>query len=367
MYRITLFSLMIVLLGTVGCKSKDDPGSSATEFDRKAMLTHVSENIIQTNYTILNSKAVLLKQKALDYTNQPDVQKLTALRAELLDCQMAYQGCSTFEFGPAATHSLRSILNTYPTSTSIVESNITSGSYDLFSAGNIAAKGLPALEYLIFGDQKSDQEIIDLFTTDANHVNRKKYLNDVAEQIATTTTNVYNGWNGEGYDQTFVNSDGTAVGSSTGLWINALVLDFERYIRDGKVGIPVGVRSLGTPNPEKTEAYYSAKSLELLKESLTQYKNAFNGVTTKGVNGLSLDDYLTHVGSGNTAQNINNQIDLALEKINTLAGPLSQDVVDNKQQVKAAYDELQKAIVLLKVEMPSALSVLITYQDSDGD
>ena len=67
------------------------------------------------------------------------------------------------------------------------------------------------------------------------------------------------------------------------------------------------------------------------------------------------------------ANTINSQIDLIIYKQSQLIGPLSQDVVSNKPGVQAVYDEMQKLIVSLKVEMPSALSVLITYQDSDGD
>jgi len=145
------------------------------------------------------------------------------------------------------------------------------------------------------------------------------------------------------------------------------VLDFERFIRDGKVGIPLGIRSLGIPNPEKVEAHYSHKSLELVQESVLEYKKCFNGISTTEINGMGVDDYLNYEDAENITQKINTQLDLITEKLNLLNGPLSEDVVSNKNAVKAVYDEMQKLIVSLKVEVPSALSVLITYQDSDGD
>jgi predicted lipoprotein len=365
--KLISFSAVILFVGITGCKSKDDQGGSSQDFDRKAMLTNLSNNMIQVNYENLKENVNKTKQKALDFTNQPTIQSLNSLRESLNNSQLAYQGCSSFEFGPAMDHSLRSIMNTYPTSVNIVEANIVSGNYDLFSAANIAAKGLPAVEYLIYGTQMSDQNIIDAFSTGTNWVQRRTYLNDVINQLNVAVTNVSNAWGNTGYHQLFVNADGIAVGSSTSLLINSMVLDFEKYIRDGKVGIPVGVRSLGTPNPNKVEAYYSKKSLELLKESLLRYKSVFNGIDKSGANGLGLDDYLSHTGGGSISQNINKQLDEALQKLNELSGPLSQDVVNNKEKVKNVYTELQKTIVLLKVEMPSALSVLITYQDSDGD
>lgn len=359
--------MLVVLLGVIGCKPKKDNGNSAQDFDRKGMLTNLSKNIIQVNYAKLKENADVLKQKTADFSDQPSVQHLSDLKESLLNCQLAYQGCSSFEFGPAIDHSLRAILNTYPASVTIIESNVSSGNYDLFSAANIAAKGFPAVEYLIYGNQKTEQEIIDLYSTGTNWIQRRTYLNDVVNQLHVAITNVNKDWKSNGYHDQFIAADGNSVGSSTGLLINAMVLDFEKYIRDGKIGIPVGVRSLGTPNPDKTEAYYSKKSLVLVKESLLMYKNTFSGINNIGENGLGLDDYLTHVGGASISQNINKQLDESLSKLNLLVGPLSQDVIDNKEKVKDVYTELQKTIVLLKVEMPSALSVLITYQDSDGD
>ena len=46
---------------------------------------------------------------------------------------------------------------------------------------------------------------------------------------------------------------------------------------------------------------------------------------------------------------------------------MSENIINNQTQVEAAYAELQKLIVLFKVDMPSRLGVLITYQDNDGD
>ena len=122
------------------------------------------------------------------------------------------------------------------------------------------------------------RKFIELFTTDAEASKRLEYLFAVVEQSQVVANQVYSQWTSGGYNEVFVNANGNAVGSSVSLMMNSFVLDFERFIRDGKVGIPLGVRSLGTPNPEKVEAYYSEKSLELLNESMTAYKRCFKTV-----------------------------------------------------------------------------------------
>jgi hypothetical protein len=46
---------------------------------------------------------------------------------------------------------------------------------------------------------------------------------------------------------------------------------------------------------------------------------------------------------------------------------LKDNLVSNKTKVDDAVKSLQKLVVLLKVDVPSATGILITYQDNDGD
>jgi predicted lipoprotein len=362
---ILLGLLFALFMGS--CKEDSVDGNASSDYNRANLLKNYSSQIIVPNYTDLDWRLSVLKDAVVEFNTDPTMATLTRLKQGLKSAQLSFQGCTSFEFGPASISALRSVLSTYPTSEAIIEQNIMNGGYDLFSIGNIAAKGFPAIDYLLYGSNKSDQEILDLFLTDGSYLERREYLLAVTEQSQQVVAQVKREWTEEGYQQVFENSDGKGVGSSVSLMMNALVLDFERFIRDGKVGIPLGVRSLGVANPEKVEAFYSESSLEIVKESIDKYTKVFNGISNEGVNGEGLDDYLIHEGAASVAEKINNQLASIVTKLNLLQGPLSNDVLNNKPAVQEVYDEMQKAIVILKVEMPSALSVLITYQDSDGD
>ena len=88
---------------------------------------------------------------------------------------------------------------------------------------------------------------------------------------------------------------------------------------------------------------------------------------------MDLDDYmdltLVHQHSGITIYRlkINNQFDDILAELNNLNDPLSSEILTNKPAVSQTYTKLQELVPLLKVDMTSALGVLITYQDNDGD
>ena len=64
---------------------------------------------------------------------------------------------------------------------------------------------------------------------------------------------------------------------------------------------------------------------------------------------------------------IDNQFAEIVAALNGLNDPLSNEVVVNNAQGHETYDKLQQLVPLIKVDMTSALGVLITYQDNDGD
>jgi predicted lipoprotein len=87
--------------------------------------------------------------------------------------------------------------------------------------------------------------------------------------------------------------------------------------------------------------------------------------------GIGLDDYMDHVGAtygnNNLSNKINNQINEVLNSLLAVNDPLSNEILTNKEDVTICYSKLQELVPLMKVDMTSALGVLITYQDNDGD
>lgn len=369
----TALALSITLLSFFSCKKNKDPEPTPeSEFDRSAMLENMGNNVIIPAYQDLNNKSVLLDSAVTAFNAAPDLTGLVNLQNAYKEVCMAWQYVSTFEFGPAEQVSLRINTNTFPTDTTQIVANVSSGNYDLAAVTNIDAKGLPALDYLLFGLGADNAAILAKYLTDANAANRKLYLQDVAAEIKTNVNAVYTGWiaGGGNYISTFKAAMGTDVGSSLGYMVNQLNFDFE-VLKNYKIGIPLGKKTLGTPLPEKVEAYYAANSVELAVEHLKAIENIYLGRSRQGVDGSGIDDYLVHLksqyNSGLLSDAIKTQLTLAKAKLQAVPDPLSQTILSNAPLVDAAYIEMQKQVVLFKTDMPSALGVLITYQDNDGD
>ena len=364
--RLTAATLSLALLAACG-SDKGEDGSPTDSFDRAAMLTNYSSQLIVPGFRELSEKTAQLRIRLvfLDNGYQPTAADVLSAREALREASLAWQAVSSYEFGPAEQQMLRSNLNIYPTSTDKIEGNIKAGAYDLNAAVNLSAKGFPALDYLLY-DGGTPEAVAAKFAASST---RGSYAMAVAVQMQKLTEAAYNGWLGGGYTGTFQQATGTAVGSSVANLVNQLNADIDMTKRY-KVGIPGGRFTAGTPQPMQAESPYGNLSLELLKRNVQADKNLFLGQAGT-TNSLGLDDYLTHVKAQYNGKPlagvIEQQFDAVLTAIDAVPGPLTQAVTSQPATVTKVYDEFQKLIVLTKTDMPSALGVSITYTDNDGD
>ncbi|PKV63422.1 imelysin family protein [Pontibacter ramchanderi] len=365
----TYAAALACLVALSGCGSNDGDSGPKSEYDRQAMLANYADNLIIPGYQKLKTETGEMATAVAAFTASPSATTLADARKEYQEAYLAWQDASTYEFGPADDLLLRNNLNIYPTTTSQIESNISSGSYDLQTAANIPAKGFPAIDYLLYG-QATEAAVVDRYTTAANAANRKKYLQDITNLIKEAADAVHSAWTTGNTAKNFKETGGTAVGSSIGNLVNQFNFEVDLTKR-AKVGIPSGRFSAGNPVPDRVEAYYSNTSLALLERNLKALKATFMGQSAAGANGPGLDDYLDHVGAKYADKNLSaaiiQQFDAALAAVAAVPAPLSQAVTSNPQAVTKVYDELQKLIVLTKTDMPAALGVTITYTDNDGD
>lgn len=345
-----LFSLFVIACDDT--KKEDD--KAATDMDQAAFLANLSDQIIVPNYTEFKLSVNELKLAIDSFVLLRNQTNLDLVQLKLKQAYIVWQKVSFLEFGPAAQIALRGNANVYPADVTKVESNINNGNANLDALGNSAAKGFPTLDYLL--NHTSDSAILQEFTDSK----RGDYLNLVSNDLNSKTNLVIADW--ASYQNTFKTSLGTNIGSSTGMLINALNQHLERYFRDGKIGIPIGVRSSGIALPDNSEAYYGAYSFELIQANFTALKNIYHGSS-----GLGLDDYLVSAGAADLNDIINTQITIIESKINQFSGTMPDAIQNNLSELNSTYSEIQKLIVFWKVDMPSRLGVLITYQDNDGD
>lgn len=357
-------ALSFSLIFTACKKKKEEEEEPKDDFNKTELLTNMADKIIVPSYVSYKSSVDSLELATTTFISNKNNANLLALRTKFISAYLSFVTVSTFEFGPAENEVLRGGANTFPCDTLQINSNINAGTYDLNMASNFDAKGYPAIDYLLYGKVKTDQDILNDFTIDSNAVKRSGYLTALVSELKTKAGNVLNQWNAT-YKNTFISSNGSDIGSSVGLLVNQLNQDLE-ITKNYRVGIPAGKKTLGVLLPEKCEAYYSKSSLVLIKKHVETLEKIYLGYAGKG-----FDDYLGFLNAqyngGSLNVTITNQFVVVKTKLNLIPETFDNSIVNNQASVDAAYTELQKLVVLLKADMPSALGIVITYQDTDGD
>ena len=380
-------SIVLVIFALNGCKKgctdplalnydpnakKEDQSCEYESFNRQGLLDNLANSFILPSVEAYKANVDNLHSSAIVFTTSPSISSLSELRTNWENALLTWQDIAFLDFGPAAYIVLKSQTNAYPADTAGIMSNINSGNWLMTIASNNDKKGFQGLDFLLFMPGKTDQQIVDYYTSSSN---ASSYLNDVTQDLVNNATYIHDQWNSSYKDDFINNNETNAQGSSVSDVVNALNLHYEYYIRRGKLGLPLGVFNgfSQQPMPELVECYYYGQSLPFAIraiESLQKFMNGCNYLIPEE-NNLGLDDYMdfTNAQQGGSLLSvvIENQFTEIISGLNGLSDPLSNEVVVNNTQGDLVYDKLQQLVPLIKVDMTSALGVQITYQDNDGD
>lgn len=366
------FLLLATLVGCVdSTENKSQPDVST---DRKEMLTFWVEELILPSYAEFDKDLQAMLITADDFTTNPTESSLSAFRTSWTEAYISWQNVEMYEVGPAEKYTLRSFFNIYPADVAGIQNNITSGTANLNLPSTYAQQGFPALDFLLNGVAAQEENILAFYLDSEKGAQRLSYIKVLVSRMDTLLDQVISEWKGTAKDD-FINRTSLDIGSSTASLVNAYVLYYERHVRSGKFGIPSGatIASAGTPNPDKVEAYYKKDiSGKLAKTAQLAFSNFFNG-KANGKQGPSLKSYLNSIDAKDpsTGKLLSEYINEQFSIIENLVEALSDDYyyqieTDNEAMVKV-YQEMQKAVRILKVDMTSAMSITITYTDNDGD
>lgn len=369
--------LLFIALVIFNSACKKDPEAeeelivSPESYDKAGMLTNIANNYIVPAYSTYKVETESLKDLASTFVTTPTIQNLENLRSQWQIGLLTWQDIAFLEFGPAEGISLRGQTNVYPTDTTLINDNIAVGTFNLQLPTNFPAKGFQALDFLLYRPGYSDQALVNFYS---NNSGARDYLLAVATELLDNANYVLTQWQSS-YSTSFINNnESNSQGSSVSNILNSLSLHYESFVRKGKIGLPAGAFNgfSQAPMPDHTEAFYLGSSLPFAVREMQAISKYINGYSyEENTNGEGLDDYLIYLSAQYNGENlsafIENQINTIISNLNGLNDPLSNEVLVNSQEVADVYQSMQMLVPSIKVEMTSALGVLITYQDSDGD
>lgn len=355
--------LFLMALTWVACENENED-TSTDEFDRQTMLVNWADNIIVPAYTELATSTEQLKQAAETFEQSPTNEHLAQLRNAHQGAYLTWQRASMFVIGKAEELLLRDNCNLYPTNVEGIESNIASNDYNLELPSQRDHQGFPALDYLLYGVADTDEAILTIYLDLNGGEDYRDYIVAIAQRMDELVDAVLASWV-SGYRDEFVASDGNSATASVDRMVNDYLFYYEKALRAGKVGIPAG-RFSTFPKPGHVEALYQRNGKVYLQEAVDAAQSFFNGG-----NGIGLSDYLAELDTEKDGQPladlINAQFEAAKTEIAKLDADLSAQVETDNTLMLRAYDELQKNVVLLKVDMLQAMNINVDFVDADGD
>ena len=349
---------------------KDDNNCIYEQFDKQGLLQNLNNNYIIPSYSAYKNAILNLDSKVDDFVQDPNDSNLTLLRSQWHDALLTWQDVAFLNFGPSEYILLTSQTNTFPVDTLLIDSSISDGNWNFSFTSYFDAKGFQALDYLLNKRGQTDYQICQSFHSSEN---KKLYIKEISTDLKNNINYVFDEW--ASYSTDFMedyesNADGSAVSNI----VNALCKHYEFYVRRGKVGLPLGVFNGFSQQemPHLVECYHYGQSLPFAIRAVNAIQQFINGYSySTGEDGIGLEDYMDFVNAQYNGEDLsiatNNQLQLIIDNLNQLNDPLSNEILTNKVEVSNAYENMQQLVPLIKVDMTSALGVLITYQDNDGD
>ncbi|WP_053002485.1 imelysin family protein [Kordia jejudonensis] len=369
-----IFPVVFLVLSIIACSSDDNTittppneGGNDVVFSRASMLRNFADNIIIPSYQELSDNLDALEIAKDGFIAAPSQPTLDNFRAAWLTAYKSWQRVEIFDIGKAEEIQLNFQMNIYPVNTADVEANVSAGFYDLSSPNNHDAIGFPALDYLLYGVGATDIEIIEKYDTDPQAENYKDYLSAVTNRMKFITQLVLSDWI-VNYQNVFAASTENNASSAANKIVNDFIFYYEKGLRANKIGIPAGNFS-STPLPDRVEAFYNQEiSKELALDALNAVQNMFNGISTvDNAEGQGFKTYLQSLDREDLADLINEKFNAAREKMQLLDANFTTQINTDNTKMTEAYDALQAAVVLLKVDMLQAFNIAVDYVDADGD
>jgi len=364
-----------VSLSLLTCKHKTDSGSSTVQADRKPLVENLGNNVIQPRIDALNASTTAFDTEVQLFTGSPSLPGLATLRTKFFIAYKNWEYVAPFDFGPASNATITletTVINAFPSDTAVIKTKISQGVTSIPVSNSAAYSGFPAIDYLLYGKSLTDQQIVDSFTVSSNRCN---YLKTLSAEIKDKAHATYQGWipASGNFIALYTGSTGLDLSSSTSQTINMMIADLEN-VKNYKLGLPINISKNVVINttdvrPFSCEAYHSDSSLVLAKASIESLRILYMGISAQGTDGPGFDDYLEAIGRSSLDSQIKTQIALVQTKLNAISDPISIAVqnANGKQKVQDAYTESLNLLTLLKVDLASAVGVMISYGDTDGD
>lgn len=324
---------------------------------RREVLAHLADEVIDPAHESLSVEATGLVDAVSSACGGGD---LEAARAAWRAVRAGWSVTAAFAFGPVVEQMQVGPLDFWPVRGDTIEAKISAAPATIDAAYidslGTSAKGLPALEYLLFAGPLAPASP------------RCAYAVALARDIERRVGEVASAWHDGHAEALRTAGHGSAVYTSekAGLdaVVNATIENLYRMVKD-KLDRPLGNLTGSAPDPAISESVFSGDGRVDLEHNLGGFERVYLGADLEsgGDPGLGA---LVAARDPALDERIVAQLALARASLAAIAD-LEVALVDDRGAVQTARDELDALRRLIKLDVASALGVTLSLSDNDGD
>lgn len=346
-------------------------GGTREAFDREQLLKDLTEQVVTPGLAQAVERAEALDARVQQLCAAPSVEALSAAQLAWKDAHAAWKRTGAYQFGPVETLDANATVDWWPTDVDAVES-LLGGSAALDEAGvaelGANKKGLPALEYLLWGGDASASDA-DRVAALSAQPRRCQLMVGASALARAKLVAVQDAWR-NGYAQEFTTA---GAGSATYPTLKSAVdqvvnqqISVVESVAGRRMALPLGLRSgNGNPNPDAVECPHSGASKAAMLAILDGVETTYAGAAG-GAAGVTLSAYVVAKDPSVDAR-MRAALAEARAALAAVPGDWREAVLEQRALGETAYQKVRAVKTLLGTEVTAALGVTLTFNDNDGD
>ena len=359
---------LIAVFVLSNCKG-DTSNDKASIVEYNEYLEYTINELLIENYSVFIESLVELKESSIAFESGSN--SLEELKQKYLNSYKnwqklgLYEGGSGSRFGPSLDNYMQKYANTYPCNVEKIEEAILSDDYELDVKYTI--QGFPAIDYLLFNGTSSEVEN-DFSVENKRHLFLQAIIDKMIVQVSENATS----W--ENTKKDFIANSQSGTNGSFSKILNGITEYYEQQIRKAKLAYPLGVFTQGTVYPADIETLYSENSIEMLSIAHKGFVDFYLGKNKDGVSsdkslkGLLIKTEVKAFDSDDLLADVfEEKLNICQEKIDNIQGDYFTLMENKDSSLEEVYAAFQDIIILLKLEVFTALDDELSYSDSDGD
>jgi predicted lipoprotein len=300
-----------------------------------------------------------------------DDASLVSAQSAWMTARVPLTRADAWRFGPIVDLRIDTAVDFWPARPDAVETAVADpaeATDDWVTSLGTAAKGLPAVEYLLFDPIGGNEAILGSFdATATTGARRCDVTAALASRVATRATELRAAWDPtEGNYAGLLAADGDdspghpSLQMATDDVVNALITAL-RDITDARLGRPLGDKTAGTPQPDDVASRFSDHGYVEMVATLEGVERVY-----LGDGGLGLTDVVISLDADLDAA-IRIAIEDAKAAIAGLSMPLRLAVVADPAPVIQARNVVNILRRLVEVDLATLLGINVGLNDNDGD